>query len=550
LKILNHFQLLIVTMAITTLTVTAISVASLYDAAFTQHRLRLVETAQSQARLIESVANYDNANQGNLDSTDWQAATLKQITEAHRQFKGFGETGEYLLARQQKGNIIFELTQRHADVDKPMPIPFAGKWAQPMRLALMGQSGVIIGLDYRGVEVLAAFEPINVLGLGLVVKIDLREIREPFIQAGLIALAVALLAIFIASTIFSQITQPIAQKIERQAETFRAVVDTTRESIILIDVKGIIQFVNPSAESLFRYATGELIGKDVTLLMPSAHRAAHSHYIDQYLSSGVGKIIGTGRQLLGVRKDGSHFPMHLSIADINLPQTRLFTGVIMDLSEQQKLQREIMETPVREQRRIGQELHDGLGQQLTGLGMLAASLLNKASKPEFKLAAQLADGIQEALSQVRSLARGLVPIDIDIDNFNAALQNLAKEIEQQSRVQIQLELDEISALNDKNAVMHLYRVAQEAINNAVKHANASLISVTLKINGDQGELIIIDNGQGMHSPTETGDGLGLRIMRHRCSLFDAEFSIKPGIKNGTVVCCRYAIDRIQNNVSE
>jgi PAS domain S-box-containing protein len=550
LKKLNHFQLLIVTMAITTLTVTAISVASLYDAAFTQHRLRLVETAQSQTRLIEAIAQYDRTNHGSQHSTDWQAGTLKQITEAHRNFNGFGETGEYTLARQQGDNIVFELSHRHFDLEKPMPIPFAGNWAQPMRLALTGQSGVMIGLDYRGVEVLAAFEPINILGLGLVAKIDLSEIREPFIQAGLIALAVALLAIFIASTIFSRITRPIAQQIERQAETFRAVVDTTRESIILIDVKGIIQFVNPSAESLFRYAMGELIGKDVTLLMPSTHRAAHSHYIDQYLSSGVGKIIGTGRQLLGVRKDGSHFPMHLSIADINLPQTRLFTGVIMDLSEQQKLQREIMETPVREQRRIGQELHDGLGQQLTGLGMLAASLLNKASRPEFKLASQLADGIQEALSQVRSLARGLVPIEIDVDNFNTALQNLAKEIEQQCRVQIQLELDEVSDLNNNNTVMHLYRVAQEAINNAVKHANANLISVTLKINGDQGELRIADNGRGMPSTPEPGDGLGLRIMRHRCGLFDAEFSIRPGPETGTVVCCKFAIDRIQNNASE
>lgn len=529
-------------MAITTLAVTAVSIASLYDAAFTQHRLRLGEAVQSQARLIEAIAQYASANQVNRKSPDWQKATLQQVTEAHRQFKGFGETGEYTLARQQGDNIVFELTHRHFDLDKPRPIPFAGKWAQATRLALMGQSGVMIGLDYRGVEVLAAFEPIHILNLGLVAKIDLSEIREPFIQASLIALAVALLAILISSTFFLRITQPMTRQIERQAETFRAVVDTTREGIILIDVKGIIQFVNPSAESLFRYAKGELIGKNVNLLMPSVHRAAHGHYIDQYLSSGVGKIIGTGRQLIGVRKDGSHFPMHLSIADIDLPQTRLFTGVIMDLSGQQKLQREIMETPVREQRRIGQELHDGLGQQLTGLGMLAASLLNKASKPEFKIASQLADGIKEALSQVRSLSRGLVPIEIDVDNFNTALENLAKEVEQQSRVRIHIELDEISALNNNNSVMHLYRVAQEAINNAVKHANASLISVTLKINGDQGALRIVDNGKGMPSAPESGDGLGLRIMHHRCSLFDAEFSIQPGIKKGTVVCCRFAID--------
>jgi PAS domain S-box-containing protein len=548
----NHFQLLIVIMAITTLFVTTISVASLYGAAFTQHRLRLIETVQSQARLIEAVAQFDHANSVTNNAVDWQADTLKQIANAHSQFNGFGKTGEYTLARRLGDEIVFELTHRHFDLDKPKPIPFAGKWAQPMRLALSGKSGVMIGLDYRGINVLAAFEPVDILELGLVAKIDLSEIRGPFIEAGLIALGVALLAIVIASTIFSRITQPIARQIEQQAETFSTLVETARESIILIDVKGIIQFVNPSAESLFGYSPGELIGKDVGLLMPSAHRAAHSHYVDQYLSTGVGKIIGSGRQLLGLRKNGNHFPMHLSIGDIDLPHTRLFTGVIMDLSEQQQLQREIMDTPVREQRRIGQELHDGLGQQLTGLGMLAASLLNKASKPEFKLASQLADGIQEAISQVRSLSRGLVPIEVNTENFGVALQNLAKEVEQQSKIRIHLELDDISPLNDNDAVMHLYRIVQEAINNAVKHAHANFITVTLKINGDQGELRISDNGQGMDmsdTPMQQ-KGLGLRIMQHRSKLFDGELSIRPGPESGTVVCCQFAIDRIQNSTSE
>ena len=544
-------------MAITTLIVTAISVASLYDAAFTQHRLRLVETVQSQARLIEAVAQFDyaNSNAANNDgdhSTNWKANTLKQIANAHSQFNGFGKTGEYTLARRQEDKIIFELTHRHFDLDKPKPIPFAGQWAQPMRLALAGESGVIIGLDYRGIKVLAAFEPVDILDLGLVAKIDLSEIREPFIDAGLIALGVALLAILIASTIFSRITRPIARQIEQQAETFHTLVETAREGIILIDVKGTIQFLNPSAELLFGYSPGELIGKDVVLLMPSNHRKAHSHYVDQYLSSGIAKIIGTGRQLLGLRKDGSHFPMHLSIGDINLSHTRLFTGVIMDLSEQQQLQREIMETPVREQRRIGQELHDGLGQQLTGLGMLAASLLNKASKPEFKLASQLAEGIQEALSQVRSLSRGLVPIEVNTQNFSVVLQSLAKEVEQQSNIRIHLELDDISPLHNNDAVMHLYRIAQEALNNAVKHAHANFISITFKINEDQGELKISDNGQGMDF-TDTSiqqKGLGLRIMRHRCKLFDGELSIQPGANNGIVVCCQFAIDRTQTNTPE
>ena len=325
----NNFKLLILVMALTSLVVGAISIFSLYATAFDQHRLRLVETVKSQARLIEAIASYQAFNNGNPLDNNWQKPTLQQIKNAHSQFDGFGQTGEFALARLSGATIEFVLRHRDDDLDKPLTIPFAGNWAQPMRLALQNQSGTIIGLDYRGHSVLAAYEPVKLLNLGLVVKIDLAEIRAPFIRTGILSLAVGLLIILLASRLLFRIARPIGQHIEEQAETFRTLAETAREGIILIDVSGLIEYANPSAEIMFGHARGSLIGTSVNHLMPRSMSKQHNQFIKNYLHTGIGKIIGIGRQLIGQRKDGSHFPMYLSIGDINLKHTRLFAGVIV-----------------------------------------------------------------------------------------------------------------------------------------------------------------------------------------------------------------------------
>ncbi len=528
-------------MAITSLTVGAISIAILYNTAIDQHRLRLVEIVKSHVSLIEAIASFTAFKDENITDDGWQEITLQQIRNAHGQFKGFGDTGEYTLARLTEDKIEFVLNHRHSTMEMAQSIPFQGNWAQPMRRALQGQSGSMIGLDYRGKQVLAAYEPVALLDLGLVAKIDLTEIRTPFINTGLISLGAGLLIILIASRLFFRIAEPIAQQIEQQAETFRTLAETSHEGIILINTKGMIQYINPSAEAMFGYTRGILLGQSVNRLMSHIMRKSHDQYINNYLETGIGKIIGTGRQLNGQRKNGSQFPIHLSVGDINLKHTRLFAGVIRDLTEQQRLQREIMEVPVREQRKIGQELHDGIGQQLTGLGMLATSLVNKASKPDYELASQLAVGLQEALSQVRALSRGLVPVEIDAAGFTQALLNLTEDIRRQSHIQVTLEvLHEIEFANN-TMVIHLYRIAQEALNNAIKHAEASQIFVSINIQDDDGMLEICDNGQGIPDDVGNFEGLGLSIMKYRSSLFEGRVKFYPLETGGTRVCCCFPL---------
>jgi PAS domain S-box-containing protein len=538
------FNQLFLIMATAALLVSAISIFSLYDTAIEQHRLRLVETVKSQARLIEAIAQFDSLDNADDDPALASQMTLEKVAAAHREFEGFGDSGEFVLARRDKDEIHFVINYRHLQSQSPRPIPFSGRWAEPMRLALSGKSGVTTALDYRGVQVLAAYEPVSILNLGLVAKMDLSEIRKPFIVTGLLAFGMTILVIFIASRLFIRVSRPIEHIIDQQAETFRTLAETAREGIILASTTGVIKYVNPAAEQLFGYKPRELHGARLNCLMPREQSVAHDGYMQRYLQTGFARIIGSGRQLVGKRKDGSRFPIHLSIGDIKTGQVRLFAGVIRDMSEQQQLQREILEIPVSEQRRIGQELHDGLGQQLTGLGMLATSLLNKASKPEHELASRLARGLQEAISQVRTLSRGLMPVDIDAEGFTAALEILVAEIRTQCNIAIVLTIKERIHVPDNSSALHLYRIAQEALNNAIKHADASRIEISIGLAGERGYLAICDNGRGFDNSVQTSDGLGLRIMQHRCGLIDAELDIRASREQGTEIRCYFTVEAI------
>lgn len=382
---------------------------------------------------------------------------------------------------------------------------------------------------------------------GALEESNLNIIQAPFIFASGIALGTTLLAVMLASLIYFRITQPLTKMIEQQAETLQTLVKTAHEAVFLIDVHGIIQFANLAAENLFGYEANELPGKNIKQLMPAPHRDKHDSYIEKYLKTGIKHIIGSGRQLVGQRKDGGQFPIYLSIGEIKLEHTHLFAGLIMDLTIQQTLQREVLAIPAREQQRIGEELHDGLGQQLTGLSMLAQSLLNNASKPEYELASQLASGLHEALAQVRALSRGLMPVHVSADRFMLSLQEITESIEKQSKIPIKLQTDDVVMLFDDATASHLYRIVQESLNNAIKHAQASEIGVSLKIEQDHGVLEITDDGVGLPANTNDSTGLGLHIMKHRCGLFDGEITINPAGHRGTKVCCRFPISAERNN---
>ncbi len=133
-----------------------------------------------------------------------------------------------------------------------------------------------------------------------------------------------------------------AEALQDREERLRAILDTAVEGIITIDSHGIIESVNPAAEKIFGYQAAELTGKNISVLMPMPHRAAHDGYLANYLHTGQARIIGIGREVSGLRKDGSQFPMDLSISQVKLKDRMLFTGFIRDISARKEAEKALL----------------------------------------------------------------------------------------------------------------------------------------------------------------------------------------------------------------
>jgi len=217
---------LIVIMASIAAGVGAVMMFALYQASFEQQRERLIETVQSQARMLEAIARHEREFAHLLADThehgDPFTSSIALIKDAHDRFRGFGETGEFTLARREGEQIVFILRHRHGDLDRPLPIPISSELALPMRLALSGQSGCVVGPDYRGEMVLAAYEPVTELGGGIVAKIDLDEIRKPFIKAGMLAGAGAIALILVGTILIFRVSNPIIRRIEESERRLTA----------------------------------------------------------------------------------------------------------------------------------------------------------------------------------------------------------------------------------------------------------------------------------------------------------------------------------------
>jgi PAS domain S-box-containing protein len=328
------------------------------------------------------------------------------------------------------------------------------------------------------------------------------------------------------------------ERLRASEARMQAILNTAADAVITIDYRGIIQSVNPATERLFGYAAGEMVGQNITMLMPSLYGEEYARHLERYLRTGVRSIIGSGREIQAQRKDGTTFAADLAVSD--MAPLRLFTGILRDISPRKQLEREVLEIAAGEQRRIGQELHDGVGQELTGLSLMADTLVERletTSPPEVELAAKILGGLGRIHEQVRALSRGLVPVEVDPEGLRAALQELAARTEDQAGVRCALVCAGPVEVADSVTATHLFRIAQEAISNALRHGLPRNIRIALR--GEPGTLIlsIQDDGAGLAGSAEEGSGLGIRLMRYRAGAVGGTLRIGPAAGGGTAVRC-------------
>jgi signal transduction histidine kinase len=212
------------------------------------------------------------------------------------------------------------------------------------------------------------------------------------------------------------------------------------------------------------------------------------------------------------------------------------------LEHSHQLEREIIKISEREQRRFGQDLHDGLCQYFAAVGCAAVSLRNdleKISLKEASAAGEIAEFIKQGVIQARNLSHGLFPVQEDESALQTALAELTANASKMLNIKCSLQCPDPVPVHDNAVATHLYRIAQEALHNANKHGHASEVTVELSAQNESVKLRVVDNGGGLEKPQNAGRGMGIKIMNYRARLIGGQLEIGQNPAGGTVVACSF-----------
>jgi two-component system sensor kinase FixL len=336
---------------------------------------------------------------------------------------------------------------------------------------------------------------------------------------------------------------------ERQS---RVIVETAVNAIITMSETCTIETANSATERIFGYACEEILGKNIRMLMPQPYRDKHDSYVKNYLRTGVKKIIGIGREAVGQKKDGTIFPIDLSVGEVVMPDgRRVFTGIIRDLTERKVLEEKILHISEEEQHRIGQDIHDDLCQQLAAIGCLAKvahQQLAKGGSAQAQNLNEIVRLVSQANTRAREMSRGLMPVVLDSAGLMAALADLAQSTERVFRISCPFRCERPVEVADNKMATQLYRIAQEAVANAIKHSRADCIEITLSEGEAEIIMSIRDNGIGIpDNISGKSTGMGLLTMSHRAGMIGGVLVVEHDNFGGTIVRCQIPVPRPQPN---
>jgi signal transduction histidine kinase len=209
-------------------------------------------------------------------------------------------------------------------------------------------------------------------------------------------------------------------------------------------------------------------------------------------------------------------------------------------ADQRFLEKQVLNIMETERQRVGRDLHDSLGGKLTGVALMGKALAQRLANPapaDAELAEEIDGCINECIAQTRSIARGLCPVDLSFAGLVSALRELASETQRHSGVACRLEAEADLPVADPFATSHLFRIAQEAVGNAIRHGRPRQIAISLGPRNEQLCLEIRDDGAGLSETAQGSPGLGLRTMVYRADLIGGALTVKADEPRGTKVTC-------------
>jgi signal transduction histidine kinase len=334
--------------------------------------------------------------------------------------------------------------------------------------------------------------------------------------------------------------------LRQQRGILQSILNSMGDGVMVADARGEIILFNPAAERLVRTGLGEMPpsqwleqfqahGPDTPAYRGGEHpllRAIRGEEVNgaeiflRDASGGEGVwLLATGRPLID--ENG---------------QVQGGVVVFSDITSRKLMEKQITDISDREQRRIGQDLHDSLCQHLVSVafaGELLRENLARQLAPEAAQAEAMVEMVNEGISEARNLARGLYPVRLEVDGLASALEELAASVQARTGITCRFSCDGPVCIFDEVAGSNLYRIAQEAVNNAVKHGGCGAISVGLGAVEDEVTLTVKDDGVGFPESVENKGGMGLSIMNYRASIIGASLNIRRGAGGGTIVICSF-----------
>lgn len=324
--------------------------------------------------------------------------------------------------------------------------------------------------------------------------------------------------------------------LQESEERYRALFEQAADSIVLIDAKNgsFVEF-NDSAYRNLGYSRKEFQKLKVHDIEASESTKEVTQHIEKILNSGADSFETKHRT-----KNGEIQDIQINSRVIALHEKCYIQSIWRNITERKKLEKEILVVSEKEQQRIGQDLHDDLGQHLAGVAFMSKVLHQKLctkSQSEAKDAEQIVKLINRGISKTRGLAKGLLPVALEAEGLESALRQLAANIENLFKVACSFKSGSNSLSHGVTIATHLYRIAQEAVNNAIKHGKAKNISIHLSNTKDRSVMKIQDDGIGIPNTLDNKKGMGLLIMDYRARMIDASLDIYDGPDGGTIVKC-------------
>ncbi len=468
-----------------------------------------------------------------LSSTSDLQFALERLLEIALQLEGVDCGGMYLMD-QRTGEL-------HLKAHRGLPKNFVERISRYRSGALearLARTGKVTYLNHdqipRNLEVLWGSEGLQALAAvpvqhkGTVLgMLNLGSYRQTEIPA-----RTRLGIEMIATQVAGAIARIRAEEAQRQSEAHvRTIIDSAPVALIAVDAQGIIIFAEGQALAGMGITPEEYIDRparevyqDFPLMLQNVRRAQEGQSFSSVLEFASTVFECRFTPLLDPHQNPAGF-----------------ITVAVDITERSRLQRQILEISDREQARIGQDIHDGLCQQLIALGFRLNSLaqaLGSQQRSEAASAAKSCEQLDEAVNEARRVCRGLYPIRLSTQGLQAALEEMAAVGAERYGVPCTCIPSGEAIPCDVTTATHLYRIAQEAVNNALKHSGAHQVSIRLTRSKDAVVLDVTDDGRGFEGSSSREGGMGLHIMEYRARLIGGALQISNNESGGTVVSCR------------